>query len=182
MKKKPLPATWTKLNARRFDPRGKLPEDFADLAGSVMDMLPKPPLAVPINPAAIASPENPRAEWGVSESMRLGLALNLLNLFETGDIPAIENLAKAMRYLRDHPMPEINPMGPVIVDAIATASRENRDVSKKDIAAKARHLIPPPNKAFEFFKKHGLQDIGQLRGPREKQDPAPPKNRPGGGI
>lgn len=117
--------------------------------------------------------------------MRLGLALNLLNLFEAGDISAIENLAKAMRYLRDHPMPEINPMGQVIADAIDTAIRENRDVSKKDFRAPAELAgvpIPPERKAAPFYRKHGLQDFAEYRGPREKQDPAPPKNRPGGGI
>ncbi len=186
MKKKPLPATWTALNARSFDPRGKLTEDFADLAGTIVRMTPEKPLSVPLDVAQVATAENPHAPWGLNEDLRLQFALKLLNMFERCDIPGLEAFVDCMRYLRGHPMPKINPMGPVIVNEINRAIREKRPVSKKDLRGEIERAqipgLPPLKKAGPFYQKHGLQDFGQKREGREKQDPAPPKNRPGGGI
>ena len=186
MKKKSSPTSWTALNARCFDPRGKLTEDFADLAGTIVRMTPETPLAVPLDAAQRATAENPHAPWGLNEDLRLQFALKLLHMFERCDIPGLETFVDCMRYLRGHPMPKINPMGPVIVNEINRSIREKRSVAKKELREEAERAnapgVPPPNKASAFYQKHGLQDFGQKRGPREKADPATPKNLPSGGI
>lgn len=167
--KKP-PADFTKVTARVFDPKGELPEDLALIAGIVRGMATGAPLAVPIDPAAIASPERPHAAWGLAEDMRLGLALALLESFESGRPALLETMAKlARRPKSDLSQPTI--MGKVIVGAFELAEREKRPMTKKDLALKADLAglaVPDDKHAAKFWEKHGLEGIGQRRGKRKE--------------
>lgn len=163
--KKP-PADFTKVTARVFDPKGELPEDLALIAGIVRGMATGAPLAVPIDPAAIASPEHPHAAWGLAEDMRLGLALALLKSFESGSPKLLETMAKlARRPKSDLSQPTI--MGEAIAGALSEkGAMTTKSDLRKHISRKIS--VPDSKKAGDFWRKHGLQDFPRGRLPEDE--------------
>lgn len=84
------------------DPSAKAGTDWCELANVISflhrDGKPSQPLSIPIDPAAVASQNNPRGSWGLREAMRGNLALQLLGALESGDHQFFESLSACMKY------------------------------------------------------------------------------------